>query len=63
MNHGGTENMEVRKKRGVDWLSVVYFFIGVFCMEIDLREKELTGKVIGAAIEVHRILGAGFLES
>ena len=30
---------------------------------INLREKELSGSVIGAAIEVHRILGAGFLES
>lgn len=30
---------------------------------VDLREKDLTGLVIGAAIEVHRILGAGFLES
>ena len=30
---------------------------------MDLKEKELTGEVIGSAIEVHRILGAGFLES
>jgi GxxExxY protein len=28
-----------------------------------LMEKELTNKIIGAAIEVHRILGAGLLES
>jgi len=29
-----------------------------------MREgNELTGEVIGAAIEVHRLLGAGFLEA
>lgn len=30
---------------------------------IPLLEKELTDKIIGAAIEVHRILGPGLLES
>jgi len=30
---------------------------------IPLLEKELTQKIIGAAIEVHRILGPGLLES
>ena len=28
-----------------------------------MDENELSGKIIGAAIEVHRILGAGLLES
>ena len=28
-----------------------------------LREQEITGRIIGAAIEVHRILGPGLLES
>jgi len=28
-----------------------------------LYEKELTSKIIGAAIEVHRVLGPGLLES
>jgi len=28
-----------------------------------LYEKELTGNIIGAAIEVHRVLGPGLLES
>jgi GxxExxY protein len=31
--------------------------------EIPLVEKELTGKIIAAAIEVHRALGPGLLES
>ncbi|MEW6401571.1 MAG: GxxExxY protein [Chloroflexota bacterium] len=30
---------------------------------VPLLEKELTDKIIGAAIEVHRILGPGLLES
>ncbi len=30
---------------------------------VPLLEKDLTNKVIGAAIEVHRILGPGLLES
>ena len=28
-----------------------------------MADSELTGKIIGAAIEVHRILGPGLLES
>jgi GxxExxY protein len=28
-----------------------------------VKEKELTGRIIGAAIEVHKILGPGLLES
>ena len=28
-----------------------------------LEQEELTGKIIGAAIEVHRQLGPGFIES
>jgi len=30
---------------------------------VPLLEKELTDKIIGAAIEVHRVLGPGLLES
>ena len=30
---------------------------------VPLLEKELTDKIIGAAIEVHKVLGAGLLES
>jgi GxxExxY protein len=32
-------------------------------IEIPLQEKELTEKIIGTAIEVHRALGPGLLES
>ena len=28
-----------------------------------LHEEDLTGKIVGAAIEVHKILGPGLLES
>ena len=31
--------------------------------ELDPRLTQLSGQVIGAAIEVHRVLGSGFLES
>ena len=31
-------------------------------MEIELMERELTGKIIGAAIEVHRYWGPGLYE-
>ncbi len=31
--------------------------------ELTEKEKSLTGKIIGAAIDVHRILGPGLLES
>ena len=31
--------------------------------EADLLHSDLTKNIIGAAIEVHRILGAGFLEN
>lgn len=30
---------------------------------MDLEHEDLTGQIIGAAIEVHRTLGPGFLES
>jgi len=32
-------------------------------MEKDLLYKEITGKIIGVAMEVHRVLGSGFLEA
>ncbi len=31
--------------------------------KIDLIHKDLTEKIIGAAIEVHKILGSGYIES
>jgi GxxExxY protein len=31
--------------------------------QLDLVEEDLTGKIIGAAIEVHKALGPGLLES
>ncbi len=30
---------------------------------MEMIEKELTGKIIGAAMEVHKVLGCGFLEA
>jgi len=32
-------------------------------MEIDLPHADVTEKIIGAAFEVYRVLGHGFLES